>query len=76
MDNSRALAGQLFTDVKEDSTTGIKPEFKAEKPARTHWDMLLERKGQDRPDYFAQATARGLGNPNWSEQNVKEEQVG
>ncbi|MEZ4649421.1 MAG: DUF362 domain-containing protein [Candidatus Eisenbacteria bacterium] len=40
------------------------------------WDMLLERKGQDRPDYFAQATARGLGNPNWSEQNVKEEQVG
>ena len=26
------------------STSGIKPEEKAEKPARTHWDMLLERR--------------------------------
>lgn len=26
------------------STAGITPEEKAEKPARTHWDMLLERR--------------------------------
>ncbi len=26
------------------STAGIKPEEKVEKPARTHWDMLLERR--------------------------------
>lgn len=26
------------------STSGIKREEKAEKPARTHWDMLLERR--------------------------------
>ncbi len=26
------------------STSGITPEAKVEKPARTHWDMLLERR--------------------------------
>ena len=26
------------------ATSGIEPEEKAEKPARTHWDMLLERR--------------------------------
>ena len=26
------------------SVDGIKPEAKAEKPVRTHWDMLLERR--------------------------------
>lgn len=26
------------------STQGVKPEEKAAKPARTHWDMLLERR--------------------------------
>ena len=29
------------------STSGIRPEEKAEKPARTHWDMLLERRSVD-----------------------------
>ena len=28
------------------STAGILPEEKAEKPARTHWDMLLERRSE------------------------------
>lgn len=28
------------------SVDGIKPEEKAEKPARTHWDMLLERRSE------------------------------
>jgi hypothetical protein len=28
------------------STSGIRPEEKAEKPARTHWDMLLERRSE------------------------------
>ena len=28
------------------STTGIKPEVKVEKPVRTHWDMLLERRSE------------------------------
>ncbi len=26
--------------------SGIEPELKAEKPARTHWDMLLERRSE------------------------------
>ncbi|MBD8869549.1 RNA polymerase-binding protein RbpA [Nocardioides donggukensis] len=29
------------------SVDGILPEEKAEKPARTHWDMLLERRSMD-----------------------------
>jgi len=29
------------------STSGIQPEVKAEKPARTHWDMLLERRSKE-----------------------------
>jgi len=29
------------------SVDGIKPEEKVEKPARTHWDMLLERRSLD-----------------------------
>src|SRR3954453_189324 len=33
----RCGAGALSVD-------GIKPEVKAEKPVRTHWDMLLERR--------------------------------
>ena len=28
------------------SVSGIQPEAKAEKPARTHWDMLLERRSE------------------------------
>jgi RNA polymerase binding protein RbpA len=28
------------------SVDGIQPEAKAEKPARTHWDMLLERRSE------------------------------
>ena len=28
------------------STSGIQPEVKPEKPARTHWDMLLERRSE------------------------------
>ena len=28
------------------ATSGIEPELKAEKPARTHWDMLLERRSE------------------------------
>ena len=40
------------------------------------WDDLLERKDQERPGYFAQATARGLGDPNWQSANVREVQVG
>ena len=28
------------------ATSGIEPEVKAEKPARTHWDMLLERRSE------------------------------
>jgi len=40
------------------------------------WDMLLERKGIERPDYFAQVAGRGLGNPEWTEVSIREEQVG
>ncbi len=40
------------------------------------WDNLLGRKGQELPDYFAQAEARGLGNTNWRSVSIKESQVG
>ena len=40
------------------------------------WDELLERSGEERPAYFAQATAKGLGNPDWRSQGWKEVQVG
>ncbi len=40
------------------------------------WDMLLERKGQELPDYFAQAAGRGLGDPAWTNLSLKDEQVG
>lgn len=40
------------------------------------WDDLLERKGEDLPAYFAQATAKGLGNPDWRDVNRREVQVG
>jgi len=29
------------------------------------WDDLLKRDGQDRPAYFDQVAAKGLGNPDW-----------
>lgn len=32
------------------STEGILPEDKAQKPARTHWDMLLERRSEKELD--------------------------
>ena len=40
------------------------------------WDDLLERRGEDLPDYFAQATARGLGDPAWKNRGLREIQVG
>jgi len=39
------------------------------------WDDLLQRAGEERPAYFAQATAKGLGNPDWRAQGWKEVQV-
>jgi hypothetical protein len=33
-------------DIPALSTAGILPEEKVEKPARTHWDMLLERRSE------------------------------
>lgn len=40
------------------------------------WDDLLQRKGEDLPAYFAQAAARGLGQPDWRAVSMKEVQVG
>jgi uncharacterized protein (DUF362 family) len=40
------------------------------------WDTLLERANEERPAYFAQAAAKGLGNPDWRAQAWKEVQVG
>ena len=40
------------------------------------WDDLLERRGEDKPDYFAQAAAKGLGDPDWTNRALKEVQVG
>jgi uncharacterized protein (DUF362 family) len=40
------------------------------------WDNLLERRGEALPAYFAQAAARGLGNPDWKRVAVKEVQIG
>ena len=40
------------------------------------WDDLLARKGEDLPDYFRRAAARGLGTPDWRSVPLKETQVG
>jgi uncharacterized protein (DUF362 family) len=40
------------------------------------WDELLQRKGLDKPAYLAMAAAKGLGNPDWSQQGLKEVRVG
>ncbi|MFN8178945.1 MAG: DUF362 domain-containing protein [bacterium] len=40
------------------------------------WDDLLGRASEPRPAYFAQASAKGLGNPDWRAQAWKEERVG
>jgi uncharacterized protein (DUF362 family) len=40
------------------------------------WDDLLDRKGEQRPAYFAQAAGAGLGNPDWRSVTLREEQVG
>jgi uncharacterized protein (DUF362 family) len=40
------------------------------------WDDLLQRQGEELPDYFRQAAARGLGNPDWRAARLKEAQVG
>lgn len=36
------------------------------------WDDLLRREGQEPPSYFAQAAAKGLGNPDWRSVSSKE----
>jgi len=40
------------------------------------WSELLQRGGEPLPAYFAQAAARGLGDPDWRGLSVKEVQVG
>ena len=39
------------------------------------WDELLQRKDEALPAYFAKCAARGLGNPDWRSQRVKETRV-
>jgi uncharacterized protein (DUF362 family) len=40
------------------------------------WDELLDRSGEELPDYFRQAHARGIGDPAWRSQRIKEVRVG
>jgi uncharacterized protein (DUF362 family) len=40
------------------------------------WDQLLERKGEALPDYFNQAAARKLGQPDWRQVALSEVNVG
>lgn len=40
------------------------------------WDEMLERKGEDLPDYFRQAAERKLGQPAWKKLNIKETRLG
>lgn len=40
------------------------------------WDELLQRKGEPLPAYFAQAAARGLGQPDWRTVSIKESRLG
>jgi uncharacterized protein (DUF362 family) len=40
------------------------------------WDQLLERSGEERPVYLAQAAAAGFGNPDWRAQGLKEVRIG
>ena len=37
---------------------------------------LLQRKGEELPDYFRRCAERGLGTPDWKAVAIKEEQVG
>ncbi len=40
------------------------------------WDELLERRGEEKPAYFAQTAAKGLGESDWRSVGRREEQVG
>jgi len=40
------------------------------------WNDLLRRPDSERPEYFANVAARGLGNPHWQDVARKEVQVG
>ncbi len=40
------------------------------------WDDLLQRSGEDLPNYFRLCAERGLGNPDWKSVSMKETQVG
>ncbi|MBK8481290.1 MAG: DUF362 domain-containing protein [Proteobacteria bacterium] len=40
------------------------------------WDMLLDRRAEPLPGYFALAAARGLGQPRWRSLHVKEARLG
>jgi len=79
LDGTRVLyrsgpTGGSLSDVREGRTVAASTDSLA--VDAFGWDDLLARKGEDLPDYFAQATARGLGNPDWRSQSMKEERVG
>jgi len=79
LDGSRVLwrsgpTGGSLADVREGRTIVASTDSLA--ADAFGWDDLLARKGEPLPAYFAQAAARGLGNPDWRLTNVKEVQVG
>jgi len=66
--------GGSLSDVREGNTLAASTDGLA--VDAFGWDDLLRRKGEDLPDYFRQAAARGLGETDWRNVSRKEEQVG
>lgn len=79
LDGTRVLhrsgpTGGSLSDVREGHTVVASTDTLA--ADAFGWDDLLRRPGEALPDYFAQAHGRELGNPDWKNQGLKEEQVG
>jgi uncharacterized protein (DUF362 family) len=66
--------GGSLSDVRPGKTIAISRDSLA--ADAFGWDMMLERKGEDLPAYFAKAAARGLGQPDWRKLTLKETHVG
>jgi hypothetical protein len=79
LDGTRVLfrsgpTGGSLSDVRPGRTVVASPDSLA--ADAFGWDDLLQRSGEELPAHFAQAAARGLGNPDWRSLAHKEEQVG
>jgi uncharacterized protein (DUF362 family) len=66
--------GGSLSDVKQGNTLVVSRDSLA--ADAYGWDKLLERKGETLPSYFAQASARKLGQPDYTSLSIREERLG